>query len=195
MASSTTLGAHRLRGDQHVLCWVFRCPYQAILVSPCRLHIRVHATNLFLGCRLESFDLRDRGTEAPRSPPRDLDSRPCKFRPSLRHGNPPECSETGPLDFAVETLDPYFHLSLAHQEQPHGGDLLSFPILRKTLAISALGGSIPPFVKGYLWGDVNGFGISIPTSLKSWMEHIAGSAAPASHLVPRPTCRYATPWP
>lgn len=58
LASSTTLEAHRL------------CPYQALLISPCRLHIRVHATNLFLGYRLESFNLmRDRGTEASRSYP------------------------------------------------------------------------------------------------------------------------------
>lgn len=70
LASSTTLEAHRLQGDQHALCWFFHCPYQALLISPCRLHIRVHATNLFLGYRLESFNLmRDRGTEASRSYP------------------------------------------------------------------------------------------------------------------------------
>lgn len=124
---------------------------------------------------------RDRGLEII---PRDLDSRPCEFRPSLRgtHPSVPKLVHWTLGRLAVETLDPYFHLGLAMAPWT-----FHLPSPRTPSFLSALVSppQVPPGRHQCLL-----YLSSNPSPTETWQIR-----QPQPHILSQDvlTCRYATP--
>lgn len=124
---------------------------------------------------------RDRGLEII---PRDLDSRPCEFRPSLRgtHRSVPKLVHWTLGRLAVETLDPYFHLGLAMAPWT-----FHLPSPRKPSFLSAWVSppQVPPGRHQCLL-----YLSSNPSPTETWQIR-----QPQPHILSQDarTCRYATP--